>query len=285
MKILLLGKNGQLGREIDSQVRSRGIELCSLGREELDVTHDNQVKKVIDDVKADIVINTTAYHLVLDCEKYPEKAFLVNCFAVKKLAEICRSKKIKFITFSTDYVFDGIKADFYAETDRPNPLQIYGLSKLAGEFVSQNYDPNSLVIRTCGVYGGKMGSREKGGNFILTILKEAMVKKTLEVSSEQIVNPTYAFDLAGATLELMMANAAGGIYHLTNTGCCSWAQFAEEICHIKKLKLKIIPVDKKGFVGGVRRPLFSALSNRKAQSLGIILPSWQNALKRYLNSL
>ncbi len=285
MKILLIGKNGQLGAEIHKQSEQLRYEIHAFGREELDIADSVKVKSTIEKLKPDVVINASAFHVVPQCEDEPEQAFLVNAIALKPIAEICSQKNIKFVTFSTDYVFDGLKGSTYEEDDKPSPVQIYGISKAAGEYIALAYCPTSVVIRSSGVYGGKEGSRSKKGNFALNILKQAEKEKTIEVASEQIVNPTYSADLAQATLELLTHKNISGIYHLANEGYCSWAEFASEIIKIKGLRTKIIPVDKKGMAGSLKRPLFSALKNTSAASLGVKLPSWQDALRRYIITL
>ncbi|MCX6782629.1 MAG: dTDP-4-dehydrorhamnose reductase [Candidatus Levybacteria bacterium] len=285
MKILLIGKNGQVGQEIYSQSQELGYEIHAFGREELDITNAESVRSAIEKVSPDVVINTSAFHVVPLCEDDPQQAFLVNSIALKKIAEICKDKDIKFVTYSTDYVFDGLKGSPYVEEDKPNPLQMYGISKVAGEFIALNYSPTNIIIRTCGVYGGQEGSRSKKGNFVLSILKEAANKQEIEVASEQIVNPTYAVDLAKSTLELLSLKDISGIYHLANEGYGSWSDFASEVIKLKGLSTKIIPVDRGGMAGTLRRPLFSALKNTKAADLGILLPTWQDGLVRYLNTL
>ena len=285
MKVLLIGKNGQLGKEIDQQSKKKEYEVYSFGREELDITNWKVVKSKIEDIKPDTIVNASAFHVVRQCEDEPEQAFLINAITLKRIAEICSEKNIKFVTYSTDYVFDGIKGSPYEESDMSNPLQIYGLSKLAGEYITLNYSTTGIVVRTCGVYGGEEGSRSKKGNFALSILRQAKKERVIEVSSEQIVNPTYAVDLAKATLDLLTHEEIAGIYHLVNEGYCSWAEFASEIIKAKGLFTKIIPVDRKGMAGSLKRPLFSALKNTRAKKLGIELPSWQDALKRYISTL
>lgn len=284
MKVILLGKNGQLGQEIDIQGKKFGHELASYSHETLDVTNFEKTNRIIKKIKPDIVINATAYHFVPDCEKFPEKAFHINATAVKNLAEVTHELGIPFVHYSTDYVFDGKKGKQYVESDSPSPMQLYAISKVAGENAAIAYNPRSTIIRSSGVYGGKFGSKSKGGNFALNILKEKN-KKYIEVSSEQIVNPTYSKDLAEATYRLLQHKNLSGVYHLVNEGYCSWAQFTTEIMRLVGSKTKVIPVDRSGKSGGARRPLFSALKNTRAVKLGIKLPTWQNAIKRYLTTL
>lgn len=284
MNILLIGKNGQLGSEINKQSQEQGLKIHAFSKEELDITASQKVKSKIESLKPDVVINASAFHVVQNCEIYPDKAFLVNATAIGNIAQITEKMNIRFITYSTDYVFDGKKGKPYVENDLPSPMQTYGVSKAAGEYLALAYNPKSIIIRSSGVYGGRHGSRAKKGNFALNILKEKN-RETLEVSSEQIVNPTYSADLAQGTFALLKHKGIYGIYHLVSEGYCSWAQFAQEIMEKIKSQTKIIPVDRRGQSGGARRPLFSALKNTRAKALGIVLPSWQDAIKRYIFTL
>jgi dTDP-4-dehydrorhamnose reductase len=285
MKILLLGKNGQLGSELDRQAKAQDYEVVSFGREDLDISDAAKVTEIITGEKPDFVINASAFHVVPECEQFPQKAFDINTSAIKHLSELSNDLGFTFVHFSTDYIFDGLLGKPYSEDAKPNPLQTYGISKVAGEYYVLNYAEKGIVIRTCGVYNGRSGSRAKKGNFILTIFKQAEGKEELEVSSEQIVSPTYAVDLASATLKLIVNKKSRGVYHLINEGYCSWAEFAQQALIYNKSKTKIIPVDRSGMAGSLRRPLFSALQNSRAKELNIVLPSWQNALKRYIKTL
>ncbi len=282
MKILLIGKNGQLGQEIDKQSVEKGHEVHSFSREELNITDSEKVKSKIESIAPDAVINASAFHNVPVCEEQPDQAFLINATALAPIAQVCSEKNIMFVTYSTDYVFDGLKGTPYVEEDKPSPVQMYGISKAAGEYVSLAYSKTSIVIRSSGVYGGKYGSRSKKGNFVLGILEQAKTEDSIEVAKEQFVNPTYAPDLAKATLELLEHRNINGIYHLANEGYCSWAEFAQEIIKDKGLPTKIIPVDRKGIAGSLSRPFFSALRNTKAEKLGVKLPTWQDGLRRYI---
>lgn len=284
MKILILGKTGQLGEQLYAQAMERKHKVIAHSHEELDITDKKRLEDTIRKFKPDIVMNATAYHVVPNCEIYPDRAFLVNAIVVRDITELCEMVGIPFVTYSTDYVFDGKKGSLYTEYDRPTPVQTYGISKAAGEYMALAFNRKSIVIRASGVYGGKYGSRSKKGNFALNILKERD-RETLEVSSEQVVNPTYSVDLAHATLELIKNRNASGIYHLASGGYCSWAEFAAEIMRLSGSKTKIIPVDRSGQSGGARRPLFSALKNIRAAKLGIKLPSWQDAIRRYIITL
>jgi len=284
MKVLITGKNGQLGKELVAQATQSGWEVHAYGREELDITNHEQMLQHLQAIAPDMLINTSAYNLVQEAEKNSANAFAINTTAVKNLSSLCQEKNIHFVTYSTDYVFDGMKGSPYNESDTPNPLQMYGLSKYAGEIAARNYNTQATIIRTCGVYGGKAGSRVKK-NFVLNILQAAKEKDELSVVDDQIVIPTYAVDLAKATIELLSKEARGGIYHLVNEGYCSWAQFAEEIITKEGWATRVIHTKTDQTGTTVKRPQFSALANEKAKTLGITLPAWKDALARYLQSL
>ena len=285
-KILLIGATGQLGSAILSDTPSFGLEVVYFPKAELDAANNIQVEEKIKATGPDILINTSAYHLLPECEEHPEKAMEVNVAAVYRMAKLCKQYGVTFVNYSTDYVFDGEKGSLNAEIDPVHPLQIYGISKAAGEFaVMDAHKEGSFIIRTSGLYGGRTGSRSKGGNFVLNIIKEAQGKDTLEGASEQIVNPTYAGHLGAASLRLLSSGAAPGIYHLANEGYCSWAEFATEAFRLAGKRTRVIPVDRGGKNGIITRPKFSALENIKAKKLGIKLPSWQEGLVSYFNFL
>ena len=283
MKILLIGKTGQLGGDI---LRNGvGHEIFAPGRDMLDVTSREAIESFIGDYRPEVVINTAAFHNVPLCETEYAAAFQVNCVAVRDLAAACARNNARFVTFSTDYVFGGDKRTPYTEEDRPAPLQMYGISKLAGEFASLSAAPHhSVIIRTCGLYG-RSGARSKGGNFVDKRIEDARAKTTLEMGCDQVVCPTYTCDLSKAVLALIQhPRFEPGIYHLVNEGECSWYDFTKAIYDILRIGTNVIPVDRKGFSGVMRRPLYSALSNSKAKALGVALPHWRDGLGRYLKN-
>ena len=282
MTLLVLGHTGQIGVELVRQGRAQGLEVAGVASADLDVTDPAALDAALDRVRPAWVVNTTAFHVVPECERQPERAFAVNAAAVQRLAEACAARSIGLAHVSTDYVFDGRKGAPYVEDDTPHPLQTYGVSKHAGEQVCALYHPDALILRTCGVYGGLEGSRIKKGNFVLNILRDAETRDVLEVSSEQVVNPTYAADLAAATLALIARRAPGAVYHLAAEGACSWAEFAAAIVEIAGRAMRIVPVDRGGHSGAARRPRFSALANVRAKALGVTLPHWRDGLERYL---
>lgn len=279
MNTLVIGKKGQLGAELIKQAHTFEKEVIGLGHDELDVTDRSAVRAMLDHYQPKTVVNTSAYHVVTECEAYPDQALLVNAIALGRLAELCHERGIRLVSYSTDYVFNGKKRSPYKESDRPNPLQWYGISKLAGEYAMHNAAPDeSVIIRTNGVYGGSEGSRSKGGNFVLSILRDAKHVSTLEVSGRERVNPTAAKDLARATWQLL-EHDVHGIYHLASEDSCSWAEFAQAIVSISGLPTIIQPVHR---TEQLRRPEYSVLGNTRAKELGVVLPQWKDAVSAYI---
>jgi dTDP-4-dehydrorhamnose reductase len=285
MRVLIFGKDGQVGRELMRLAPRYKLEIIGYNRAQLDVTDFKKLKKTVLRVKPDIIINTASYHVVADCEENLEEAFNINVFSAKRLAVLCRDQKIRLVTFSTDKVFDGTKKTPYRENDTAHPLQMYGLTKHAREIASLLYNPDTLVIRTCGIFGGKTGSRSKKGNFVLYILEQAKVKHILEISSEQTATFANAEDLASAVLRLAKKKGARGIFHLVNEGSATWAKFAQEIVKLSKSQLTIVPVNRKGTYLGMSIPRNAVLKNIRAKKMGVVLPHWKDGLKRYINFL
>lgn len=285
LDLLIIGKNGQLATELIDISKKKKINFKALSRKELDVTNHNLISVKIKKLKPKAIINTSAYHVLSDCENYPLKAFEVNSVAVGNLAKISKEVGAKLVTISTNYVFDGEKKSRYKEDDKVNPLQIYGLSKLAGEFDSlSKYPDGTYVIRTCGLYGnGKLGSRDKRGNFILKVIQEAQSHGIVKSSAIEFVNPTYAKDLSNAIVKLLYSKASSGVYHLVNEGITNWFDFTKMILEYKAIKANVIASNEN--TGFYRKPLFSAIANTKAKKLGIILPKIQDGLKRYLDEI
>ncbi len=282
MKILLIGRTGQLGSSILAERTNHTI--IAPARSELDIESMASCERAIDGSCPDVVINTAAFHNVPQCEIEPLKAFDVNCIAIRNLAAICAKRNVRLITFSTDYVFGGEKRTPYREDDRTGPLQIYGISRLAGEFSALAMAPDhATIIRTCGLYG-LSGANSKGGNFVDKRIADAKTIKKLEMGSDQVVSPTHAGDLAKAVLQMIEhPQLTPGIYHLVNEGECTWFEFTRAIYELMELDTSVTPVDRGGRSGEMRRPRYSALANVKVRELGIVMPHWRNALERYLD--
>jgi len=281
MKILLIGASGQLGGDL---LRNNdGHDIIAPDRAALDLGNPAQVADAVRALRPAAVINCAAFHNVPLCEEQPEQAFRINCVAVRQLAGLCAETDARLITFSSDYVFGGDKRTPYNEDDRPAPVQMYGISRLAGEHAALATAPErAVVIRTCGLYG-RSGAKSKGGNFVDGRVADARAGKRIEMASEQVLVPTSTDDLSRAVLSLIShPRLAPGIYHLVNEGQCSWYEFTRAIIEILGAATEVVPVDRGGRTGNLRRPLYSVLSNTRARALGITLRPWRVALEAYL---
>lgn len=231
----------------------------------------------------DVLVNCAAYNFVDRAEAEPERAVAVNALGVRLLAAQCAARRIKFVHFSTDYVFglDTTRTAPLTEEDPPGPLSVYGVSKLAGEHFARAASSGNLVIRTCGLYG-VWGSGGKGSNFVETMLRLAGKGQPIRVVNDQHCTPSSTVDVAEATVALIR-NDASGVFHVTNTGSCTWYEFATELFRLAKLKPDLIPITSAEYGAAARRPAFSVLSNGKLASAGISLPRpWPEALAAYL---
>jgi dTDP-4-dehydrorhamnose reductase len=280
MRILLIGATGQLGGDL---VRNNpGHEIVAPGRGELDLARPGEAAGLIGMLSPDMVINCAAFHNVPRCEEEPTQAFLVNCVAVRDLAAACAARGVRLVSFSSDYVFGGERREPWREEDKPFPLQVYGISRLAGEHAALAAAPaHAVVIRTCGLYG-RSGARSKGGNFVDGRVADARAGRRIEMANEQVVAPTSTDDLSRAVFALLEKSPPPGIYHLVNEGACSWYEFTCEIVRLAGGNSEVVPVDRGGRTGSMRRPLYSVLANTRARALGVTLRPWREALADYL---
>lgn len=276
MKAILLGAGGQLGQELQRALAA--WELHPFSHRELDISDSGQVRRVMRDLAPRVAINCAAYTRVDDCEEHVQRAFRVNAWAVRDLARLCREEGCQLVHISTDYVFGGEKGQPYTEQDLPRPLNVYGVSKLAGEHFALGLAPRALVVRSSGLYG----PGGEGGNFVEVMLRRARAGEPLRVVEDQVLSPTYTRELARALRQLIRAGAAG-LYHVANRGACSWYRFAREIFSQAGLEVDLQPISSAAYGAAARRPAYSALDSGKAwQLLGGPLSPWQEALARYL---
>jgi dTDP-4-dehydrorhamnose reductase len=280
MRYVILGAGGQLGRDLGPRLAE---EVIPLTRELADLTYPQTLRTALAELRPDVVVNCAAYNFVDRAESEPEAAFAVNAWGVRNLALICRELDCTLVHFSTDYVFglDGERTTPYRENEAPGPLSVYGLSKLAGEYLVRSLVPRHFVIRTCGLYGA-WGSGGKGGNFVETMLRLAGQGKALRVVADQVCTPTYTRDVADATAALL-ATGRHGVYHLTNAGSCSWYTFAGAIFELAGIHADLAPITSQEYAAAARRPASSVLANAAAAQLGLpALRSWREALAAYL---
>ena len=277
MRALLIGANGQLGTDIIA-TKPAGIELKGLTRKELDITHFNQLREVLLAAKPDVLINTAAYHKTDACEDDPELTFKVNAIAVREMAQIINELNGILVHISTDYVYDGKKKPIpYTEVDPPNPLNTYGIAKLAGEIYLSNITEKHYRVRVSSLFG-KAGASAKGGNFVTTVLRRAQQGESLRVINDAEMSPTYTMDAAKEIWRLITEQRPFGVYHVTNGGHCSWYAFAKQILKLSGLKNDVIPIDHTEYFTKAKRPLWSPLESVK----DIHLRPWEEALEEFL---
>ncbi|MFA5014109.1 MAG: dTDP-4-dehydrorhamnose reductase [Actinomycetota bacterium] len=285
LKIALIGVNGQLGTDIKSHFVKKGIKLTGLvGLADINVSDYKTSENTIKSIDPDLVINTAAFHDVDLCEDEAHSAFEVNVMGVRNLSIICNEMDIPLMHFSTDYIFDGKKKEPYTENDCAAPLSLYGISKLAGEQVMRYLLDKYYIIRLSGLYG-HAGSAGKGNtNFVEQMIKMSEKEKEIKVVNDQVLTPTSTIDVAEKLFELIQTGKYG-IYHMTNTGSCSWYEFACEIFKLMKLPAKIFPTTTEEFGAKARRPEYSVLDNLNLRKVGLAdLRSWKEALREYIES-
>lgn len=274
MKIAIIGADGQLGTDLCKVIPKQ--EQIPLTIKDINITEESLVDRILAKYRPDIVVNTAAYHKVDDCENNVGIALKVNAVGARNLALACRKINSALVHISTDYVFSGDKGSPYSIEDTPNPMTAYGISKLSGELFVRYILPEHFIVRSSGLYGAA-GCLGKGGtNFVEGMLKRAAAGEKIKVVTDEIVAPTYTFDLAGKIYELAKTKNFG-LYHVSNSGQCSWWEFASKIFELLNLKVKVDKTVAADFKVAAHRPQFSVLKN----NINPLRP-WQEALKAYL---
>lgn len=277
--ILITGILGQLGYDLAKELTKRGIEYVAPSLEELELTTEAGAKNFILDKKPDTVIHCAAYTAVDKAESEEELALTVNGFGTRWVAEACREVGAKMIYISTDYVFGGDGNVPYEVHDEKKPVNVYGRSKLLGEDAVSMILEKYFIVRTSWVFG------INGHNFIKTMLRLAETRDKLTVVNDQVGSPTYTVDLAKLLAD-MAATDKFGIYHASNEGFCSWAEFAREIFKQAGVDIEVDGIPTLEYPTPARRPFNSRLSKKSLDEAGFNrLPTWQDALKRYLVEL
>ena len=282
MRILVTGKNGQLGKSIHKLVANtkQTDDLVFVGRGELDLSSESNINHYFNN-KFDIIINCAAYTAVDKAEEEIELANQINHLAVKRLAQIANEQKAKLIHISTDYVFDGESDKPYTETDATNPINVYGKTKLSGEKALQEAMPtNAIIIRTSWVYS------EFGNNFVKTMLELGKQRDELNIVRDQIGSPTYATDLANTILEIVRnkefkeIGQATQIYHYSNEGEISWHEFAKEVFKMIETECKVNPIITDQYPTPAKRPKNTLMSKDKiAGTFGVKILDWEKSLQ------
>ena len=281
MRVLLGGAGGQLGQAL---VRLLGDRLVwAGGHGELDVRDAASVRRVVAAARPDVVINATAYNKVDAAETEPAEALAVNAEGPLHLARAARAAGALVVHVSTDYVFDGRRAEPYREDDPPNPLGAYGVSKLAGEMLVAGATPDHLIVRTSGVFAAG-GSKAKGGSFVERILARARSGQPLRVVADQTFSPTYAPDLAAGLIALIEARARG-LVHLTNQGACTWHEMAVAALEFAGVRAPVDAIRAQDLGAPAPRPAYSVLDNARYREMGLTpLRHWRDALREMLEA-
>lgn len=273
MKVLVTGANGQLGYDVVKELQKQNIECYGTSRQDFDIVDFEATENFIKNYMPDAVIHCAAYTAVDKAEDEQGLCYLVNVSATENIAKICKKINAKMLYISTDYVFDGTKDGFYEVDDEPNPINVYGKTKLLGEEAVQKILDKYFVVRISWVFG------EHGNNFVKTMLRLGKEHKEISVVADQYGSPTYTADLA-ALLVKMIQTDKYGIYHATNEGVCTWAEFAEEIFKIAGMDVKVNYITTAEYPTRAKRPMNSRL---RKNWLNNKLEKWNFALMKYLS--
>ncbi len=281
-KILVTGSNGQLGWELGQLATTYpAFEFVLADRNQIDLSHPDTFENIIQNITPDCIINTAAYTAVDKSETEKELAYTINAIAVKELARISKKLDIPFITYSTDYVFDGAATEPYLPTTKVDPVNYYGSTKAAGETFALTENEQTIVIRTSWVFS------THGHNFVKTMLRLMKEKENLNIVADQKGRPTYARDLAKVTMQIVQALNAGqaisGIFHFANQGETTWFDFATKIKEFAGLSCTLNPIDSAAFPTPAKRPKYSVLATQKIEDLlALPIPHWEVALQACL---
>lgn len=293
MRILVIGKNGQVGQSIQNLVNKTSNSNLSdygfvfVGRDELDLSKASNIQAYFEKNKFDVVINCAAFTDVEKAEVDENEASLINHMAVKEVATIAKKNNMKLIHISTDFVFDGDKREPYIESDKTSPVNIYGKTKLAGEFSAISIMKyNAVVLRSGWIYS------DFGNNFVDTIIKNATLKGQLNIISDQFGTPTYANDLAQIIIDILIKDKfneremPSEIFHYSNEGECSWFDFAKEIVDILQIDCNLSPITSEDYPQLAKRPKYSVLSKKKiSEEFDLNINYWKDSLKSCLQNL
>lgn len=285
MKVAVIGANGQLGSDVYRAFQHNGDEVVALNHDIFEISDLEVVDSVMHDVMPDLVVNTAAMHNVEACDEDPAKSFAINGIGARNLAIVSNEFGYTLMHISTDYVFDGSKQAPYVEADCPNPLNVYGNTKLSGELFVRNIANKYFVLRVSGLYGMNL-CRAKGGlNFVTLMLKLAKERDEVRVVDDEILTPTYTEDIANQIIRLAECTDYG-LYHVTAQESCSWYEFAGKIFELTNTSVRLSAADPGEFPVKVPRPKYSVLENKALQSIKLdMMPHWTAGLQRYLESI
>ncbi|HIV33708.1 MAG TPA: dTDP-4-dehydrorhamnose reductase [Candidatus Blautia intestinigallinarum] len=276
MKVLVTGAKGQLGYDVMNELAKRGYEGIGVDVQEMDITDAQAVDRVITESGADKVIHCAAYTAVDAAEDNVDLCRKVNAQGTENIAKVCKKLDIPMLYLSTDYVFDGEGTRPWEPDDKRDPLNVYGQTKYEGELAIEENLDKYFIVRIAWVFG------VNGKNFIKTMLKLAENHDTITVVNDQVGSPTYTYDLSRLLVDMIETDKYGR-YHATNEGLCTWYEFAVEIFRQAGISVNVVPVTSEEFQAKAKRPHNSRLNKDKLDEMGFKrLPSWQDALSRYL---
>ena len=270
MNVLVAGAGGQLGLELTELLPLKGHEVVALTRKELDITDALAVGRALEEHAPELVVNAAAYTNVDGCELETDIAYRINALGPRNLAVHCERRGCELLHVSTNYVFDGTGERPYEAFDAPNPLNAYGRTKLAGEEYVKHLSNRWYIVRTAGLYG-------RGRNFVRTMLRAAAGRDVLKVKDDEFISPTYSRDLAEGIIGVVESGAYG-LYHLTDSGSCSWYEFALEIFRMAGVEVEVVPVPSSEYPLPAVRPANGVLSALGSPRLR----HWRDALEDYL---
>ena len=279
MKVLVTGTKGQLGYDVVNELEKRGHTAVAVDIEEMDITDAVSVERVITEAEVEAVIHCAAYTAVDAAEDNVEICRRVNAEGTENIAKVCKKLDLKMIYISTGYVFGGEGERPWEPDDERHPLNVYGQTKYEGELAVEKYLEKYFIVRIAWVFG------VNGKNFIKTMLKLSETHEELNVVDDQVGSPTYTYDLAVLLVDMVESDKYGR-YHATNEGLCTWYEFAKEIFRQAGVEVKVNPVTSDMFPAKAKRPKNSRMSKDKLDANGFHrLPTWQDALERYLSEI
>lgn len=283
MRVLIIGAKGMLGQELVRTFSFAGHKVTAWDRDEIDIADDNSVtlRLAQGDRRFDLLINSAAYNNVDQAEKEPDLANAINGEAVGRLAAACREQGIPIVHYSTDYVFNGNRRIPYTEDDQPDPQSAYARSKRLGEERLLSSGTSYWLIRTSRLFGRPASAPGAKKSFPDVMRELAKIKKEFNLVDEEIASPTYARDLATRTLDIVRDQKPFGVYHVTNTGGCTWFEYGKSVFALAGLDVVTHPVPSSAYPRPAPRPAYSVLTSLKLPPLRI----WQEALKEYLQAL
>ncbi len=277
--VLIIGGTGQLGSEI-----CREFSDCSVlapSHSELPIENSDAVRAQLEKARPDLVINCSAFHKLEDCQADPERAFSINALSVGALSRLCAAQGVAFATIGTDYVFSGELGRPYDELDAARPLNVYGISKLAGEQLAMAANPRCFVFRISGVFG-RTGFSNKGLTFVELMISKVERAEPITVVDNIVFSPSYTVDVAH-WMRMIIEKESRGLFHIPNSGQCSWYELALEALRCAGLSADVQRTQYENTPGGIARPMYSAMSHGELKRRGYETPpSWQSAVAAYV---